>query len=77
MALCRQVPDLSKWIASLGSGLAGADPSLIGAEQVIMMHQLWPDNKLNEARFSVTITSILYSLEIISCHSGENGRQPC
>ena len=53
MALCRQVPDLSKWIASLGSGLAGADPSLIGAEQVIMIHQLWPDNKLNEARFSV------------------------
>ena len=42
MTLCRQVPDLSKWIASLGSGLAGADPSLIGAEQVIMMHQLWP-----------------------------------
>ena len=31
-----QVPDLSKWIASLGSGLAGADPSLVGAEQVII-----------------------------------------
>ena len=35
-----QVPELSKWIASLGSGLAGADPSLVGAEQVmIFLHQ--------------------------------------
>ena len=31
-----QVPELSKWIASLGSGLAGADPSLVGAEQVLI-----------------------------------------
>ena len=26
--------DLSQWIADLGSGIAGADPSLVGAEQV-------------------------------------------
>ena len=31
-----QVPDLSEWIANLGSGLAGADPSLVGAEQVMI-----------------------------------------
>ena len=26
--------DLSQWIADLGCGIAGADPSLVGAEQV-------------------------------------------
>ena len=74
MALCRQVPDLSKWIASLGSGLAGTDPSLIGAEQVIIMTIR---NHIKQFLVFTDTTNILYSLKILSCHSGENGRQPC
>ena len=74
MTLCRQVPDLSKWIANLGSGLAGADPSLIGAEQVIIMTIR---NHIKQFLVFTITASILYSLEILSCHSGESGRQPC
>jgi len=61
------VPDLSNWIASLGSGLAGADPSLVGAEQ-------WGEWEETMRKGGVSLTKVENLIDRVWTEG--NGRPP-